>query len=48
MDYMSVLPSTKYINDCLFVVIDRFSKMAIMVAWKKNITAEAIAKLFFE
>ena len=48
MDYMSGLPSTKHGNDCVFVVVDRFSKMAIMAACKKNITAEAIAKLFFE
>ena len=48
MDYMSRLPSTKHGNDCVFVVVDRFSKMAIMAAYKKNITAEATAKLFFE
>ena len=48
MDYMSGLPSTKRGNDCVFVVVDRFSKMAIMVACKKSITTEATAKLFFE
>ena len=48
MDYMSGLPSTKNGNDCVFVVVDRFSKMAIMAACKKNITAEATTKLFFE
>ena len=48
MDYMSGLPSTKQGNDCVFVVVNRFSKMAIMAACKKNITTEAIAKLFFE
>jgi hypothetical protein len=48
MDYMSGLPSTKRGNDCVFVVVDHFSKMAILVACKKNITAEATAKLFFE
>jgi hypothetical protein len=30
------------------VVVDRFSKMAILVACKKSITMEATAKLFFE
>ena len=48
MDYMSGLPSTKHGNNYVFVVVDRFSKMAIMVAYKKNIIAESIAKLFFE
>jgi hypothetical protein len=48
MDYMSGLPSTKHGNDCVFVVVNRFLKMAIMAACKKNITTEATAKLFFE
>jgi hypothetical protein len=48
MDYMSGLPSTKRGNDCVFVVVDRFSKMVILAACKKNITKEATAKLFFE
>jgi hypothetical protein len=38
-DYMSGLPSTKHGNDCVFVVVDRFSKMEILVACKKNIIA---------
>jgi hypothetical protein len=48
MDYMSILLSTKQGNDCVFVVVDRFSKMAILTACKNNITAEDIAKIFFE
>jgi len=48
MDYMSGLPSTKHDDDCVFVVVNRFSKMAIMAACKKSIRAEAIAKLLFE
>jgi hypothetical protein len=48
MDYMLGLPSTKQGNDCVFVVIDLFSKMAFLVAYKKSIIAEATAKLFFE
>ncbi len=48
MDYMSGLPSTKRGNDCVFVGVDRFSKMTIMAACKKSITTEAIVKLFFE
>jgi len=48
MDYMLGLPSTKHGNDCVFVVVGRFSKMVIMAACKKNIIVEATAKLFFE
>jgi hypothetical protein len=48
MEYMSGLSSTNRGNDCVFLVVDCFSKMAIMVSYKKNITAEATAKLFFE
>jgi hypothetical protein len=48
MDYILGLQSTKRGNDCVFVVVDLFSKMAIMVACKKSITAEATAKFFFE
>jgi hypothetical protein len=48
MDYMSGLPSTKWGNDYVFVVVDRFSKMEILVPYKKSIKAEAIAKLFLE
>ena len=48
MDYMSGLPSTKHINDYVFVVVNIFSKMAIMATCKKNIIAEATAKLLFE
>jgi hypothetical protein len=48
MDYMSGLSSTKQGNDCVFVVVDRFSKMAILTACKKNITVTDTAKLFFE
>jgi hypothetical protein len=46
---MTVLtPSTKSGNDYVFVVVDHFSKMAILATYKKNITAEATAKIFFE
>jgi hypothetical protein len=48
MDYMLGLLSTKQGNDCVFVVVDCFSKMAIMVTCKKSITMEATAKIFFE
>ena len=48
MDYMSGLPSTKQGSNYAFVVIDRFSKMVIMVTYNKNITAESTIKLFLD
>jgi hypothetical protein len=48
MDYMLGLPSTKWGNDCVFVVVDRFSKMVILVACKKSITLESTTKIFFK
>jgi hypothetical protein len=45
MDYMYGLRSTKKGNDCIFLVIDWFSKMTILTACKKNITTDT-AKLF--
>ena len=35
MDFMSRFPSSRRGNDCIYVVVDRFSKMAIMVVSKK-------------
>jgi hypothetical protein len=48
MDYMLGLSSTKKGNDCVFVVVDWFSKMSILIACKKRITVVNIAKIFFE
>jgi len=48
MDYMLSLPSTKRGNDCVFVVVDRFSNMAILDTCNKSITVEATSKLFFK
>jgi hypothetical protein len=48
MDYMSGLPSTKKGNDFVFSVVDQFSKMTILASYKKNITVEATAKIFFK
>jgi len=48
MDYIIGLLFNKHGNNYVFVVIDRFSKMAILASYKKSITIEATAKLFFE
>jgi hypothetical protein len=48
MDCMYGLRSTKQGNDYVFVVVDWFSKMAILTACKKNITSTYTTKLFFK
>jgi hypothetical protein len=48
MNYMSGLCSNRRGNDCVFVVVDHFSKMEILVACKKSITTEDTANIFFE
>lgn len=48
MDYMSSIPSSKNENYYGFVVIDKLSKMVIMMPCMKSITIEATAKLLFE
>jgi hypothetical protein len=48
MDYMPDLLSTKWGNDCVFVVVDHFSKMTILISCKKRIKIEATCNLFFE
>jgi hypothetical protein len=48
MDYKFDLSSTKQGNDCVFVVVDWFSKMAILTAYKKNIIATDTVQIFFE
>lgn len=39
---------TKGGNDCLFVVVDRFSKYVVMVPCKTTVTAPDVADMFFE
>ena len=38
MDYFSGIHSTKHDNDYVFVVVDKFYKMAILAACKKSVT----------
>jgi hypothetical protein len=47
MDYMFGLPSTKHGNECVFMVVDRFSKMVGLVACKKSIIVEVTVKPLF-
>ena len=38
MDFIGGLPMTKKGHDYLFVIMDRFSKMYVLIPCKKNIT----------
>jgi hypothetical protein len=47
MDFVGGLPMTKGGHEYLYVVVDRFNKMCILMPCKKQITAEKTANLFF-
>ncbi|CAL8137529.1 unnamed protein product [Prunus armeniaca] len=47
MDFLGGLPTTTIELDYLFVVVDRFSKMVILIPCQKTISGERAAKLFF-
>jgi hypothetical protein len=48
MDILTNLPSSRHGNHHVFVLVDRFSKLVILVPCMKGITTDGNAKFFFE
>jgi hypothetical protein len=48
MDFVGGLPMSKKNHDYLYVVVDRFSKICILIPCKKKVTAEKMAQMFFQ
>nr|QHR91263.1 hypothetical protein Q903MT_gene5295 [Picea sitchensis] len=48
MDFVGGLPTTRKGHDYLFVVVDRFSKMCILMPCKKTIKGQEATNMFFE
>ena len=48
MDYLMGYLTTKHQHDAILLVVDIFSKMAILIPCKKTMTAQHNSQLFFE
>jgi hypothetical protein len=48
MDFVGGLPMSKMGHDYLYVVVDGFNNMCILMPCKNHITAEKTANLFFQ
>ena len=48
MDFITQLPETKQGYDALFVVVDRLSKMVVLIPTHTKVTAAGAATLYFE
>jgi hypothetical protein len=48
MDFVGGLPMSKRGHDYLYVVVDRFNKMCILMPCKKNITTDHTANFLFQ
>ena len=48
MDFVGGLPMSIHGHDYLYVIVDRFSKMFILMPCKKRVTIELAAHFFFQ
>ena len=47
-DFVGGLLKSRKVHDYLYVIVDRFSKMCILIPCNKQITTEQTTKLFFQ
>jgi hypothetical protein len=47
MDFVGGLPITRRVRDFLFIVVEGFNKMCVLIPYKKTIFEQEVAKLFF-
>jgi hypothetical protein len=47
MDFVGGLPMTHRGHDYLFVVVDHFNKMCVLIPCKKTISGQEVVELFF-
>jgi hypothetical protein len=48
MDFVGGFPMSRKGHDYLYVVVDRFCKMCVLITCKKQVTAEQTTQMFFE
>jgi hypothetical protein len=48
MDFVGGLPMSRRNHDYLYVVVDRFSKMCILMPCTKQVIAEQMSQMFFQ
>jgi hypothetical protein len=48
MDFVGGFPMSRKGHDYLYVVVDRFNKMCVLIPCKKKVTVEQTTQMFFE
>ena len=48
MEFFGGLPKFRKVHDYLYVIVDKFNKMCIVIPCNKHITVEQTTKLFFQ
>jgi hypothetical protein len=48
MDFVGGIPMSKKNHDCIYVVVDHFNKMCILMPCKKHVTTEQMTQMFFQ